>query len=105
MQPAMQLQYAVFRPLRAAGGAYDGPAGYAARPGAGGGFVLNVRAHCANEAGNILFAPPYSTAVDNRAVISVSEQIDDRTDTIRAMGDLVIAGMRQCLNQGRGFAI
>lgn len=63
---------------------------------------LKIRTHHANEAGNFLFAPAYSTAVDNRPVISVFEQIDDRTGTIRTMGNLVIAGMCQRPKQGRG---
>jgi hypothetical protein len=98
----MQLQHAILRPFHPAGGTHGGPVGFDARPGADGRLALNIRAHCANEAGDILFAPPYSTAVDDRPVISVFEQIDDRTGTIRTMGYLVIAGMRQRLYQGRG---
>jgi hypothetical protein len=77
-------------------------AGIAASPRDSSKTSLKIRTHHANEAGNFLFAPAYSTAVDNRPVISVSEQINDRTGTIRTMGDLVIAGMCQRLNQGRG---
>src|SRR3989344_7717050 len=98
----MQLQHPAFRPLHPARGVSAARVGFVARPRAGGGFVLNVRTHCTNEAGNIRFAPANSTAVDDRPVISMAEQLDNRTDTIRTMGDLVISDMRQDLKQSRG---